>query len=57
MSSGGDCVSRMAFLFETLISLMFLLVLNSVGGYFKNILTGVCGPNLEDIPHSYKGQA
>ena len=27
------------------------------GGYFKKIMMGVCGPNLEDTPYSYKGQA
>ena len=27
------------------------------GGYFRNFMTGVCGPNLEDTPYSYKGQA
>ena len=27
------------------------------GGYFRNFMKGVCGPNLEDTPYSYKGQA
>ena len=27
------------------------------GGYFRNFMTGLCGPNLEDTPYSYKGQA
>ena len=27
------------------------------GGYFRNCMTVVCGPNFEDIPYSYKGQA
>ena len=26
-------------------------------GYFRNFMTGLCGPNLEDTPYSYKGQA
>ena len=27
------------------------------GGYFRNFMTGLCGPNLEGTPYSYKGQA
>ena len=30
---------------------------NSSGGYFKNFMTGMCGPNLEDTPYSCKAQA
>ena len=27
------------------------------GGYLRNFMTGVCGPDLEDTPYSYKCQA
>ena len=30
---------------------------NSSGGYFRNFMTEVCGPNLKDTPYSFKTQA
>ena len=41
---------------ESLIS-SFELSDDSSGSYFRNFITGVCGPNPEDTPYSYKAQA
>ena len=41
---------------ESLIS-SFELSDDSSGSYFRNFMTGLCGPNLEDTPYSYKAQA
>ena len=42
--------------FGRLMRLMRSAIISGGGGYFINFVTGVCGPNLQGTPYSYKDQ-